>query len=132
MHDLLGDDSALDEFGPIAKQARIDASLSTTRIIPRERGGLTPTQINNVTKARIRQTVSNLVAAEMPAVQKALEELRADNPKVYLETLMAFMEFSLPKLKAMELDVSDNRESTKEMTLDELTRALQDSVVSTQ
>ena len=132
MHDLLGDDSALDEFAPIAKQARIDASLSTTRIIPKDRGGLTPTQINNVTKARIRQTVSNLVAGEMPAVQEALKELRADNPKVYLETLMAFMEFSLPKLKAMELDVSDNRESTKEMTLDELTRALQDSVVSTQ
>jgi hypothetical protein len=131
MHDLLGTDAALDEFAPIARQERINQSLAPTNE-PRPRGSLTPTQVNNITKARIRAAASNLVYEQMPNVKKALEELLGDNPKVYLETLMAFMEFSTPKLKAMELDVSDNRESAKDMTLDEITRAFADTVVSTQ
>lgn len=131
LHDLIGADDALDEFAPIARQERINHSIAPGRA-PRNVGALTPTQVNNITKARIRSTISSLVHEEMPAVKKALAELAGDNPKAYMETLMAFMEFALPKLKAMELDVSDNRESTKEMTLDELTRAFREDVVSTQ
>lgn len=130
MHDLLGHDDALDEFAPIPRQERINASIVPSTAT--KKGALTPTQVNNITKARIRSMCSEVVAGQIPAVKKALEELAADSPKAYLETLMAFMEFSLPKLKAMELDVSDNRENTKDMTLDELTKAFADSVVSTQ
>lgn len=127
MSDLCGS-GPLTEFGPVAKEELIAKSLAN----PGARGALSPTQINNVTKARIRQTVSNLIAEEMPQVKKALAEMAADNPKAYLETLMALMEFSLPKLKAMEIDVSDNRESTRQMTVQELQSAFSDTVVSTQ
>jgi hypothetical protein len=130
MHDLLGGDDAIDEFAPVPRQERIERSLTTDK--PPPRGALTPTQVNNITKARIRASCAELVHGELANVKKALDEIRGDNPKVYLDQLMAFMEFSMPKLKAMELDVSDNRESTREMTLAELEAALKDSVVSTQ
>lgn len=131
MSDLVGEDAELDEFAPIPRAERIAKSLATTE--PRKGGMLTPTQVNNITKARLRALCTDVVHEELPRVREALKALADDSPKVYLETLMAFMEFSMPKLKAMEIDVSDNRESAKEMTLDELQRAFSDtSVVSTQ
>lgn len=128
MSDLVGADVALDEYGPIPKEQLIEKSLAN----PKAPGALTIGKVDNITKARIRQTLSNVVALEIPHIQSALRELQSDSPKAYLETVMSFMEFSLPKLKAMELDVSDNRESAKAMTLEELQRAMGESVVSTQ
>ena len=129
--DLVGADDALDEFGPIATQDRIDASLKPT-VVRQAPGSLTPRKINEITKARVRALCTDIVAGEMPRVRAALEALAADNPKVYLDQLMAFMEFSLPKLKAMELDVSDNRENARTMGLAELEQAFMNSVVSNQ
>lgn len=126
MTDLIGANDALDEFGPIPKEQRIEQSLAR----PDAAGALTPGKINNITKARIRQNISNLVALELPHIQQALRELQDSSPKAYLEVVMEFMEFSLPKLKAMELDVSDNRESVKDMSTADLLNAF--SVVSTQ
>ena len=128
LSDLCGTQDSIEEFGIVPREERIAKSLAA----PRTPGALTPGQVNNITKARIRNEISKLVALELPEIQKALRELQADSPKAYLETVMQFMEFSLPKLKAMELDVSDNRENAKTMTLDDLQKAFGDSVVSTQ
>lgn len=131
MSDLVGDTDAIDEFAPVPRQVRLEAGIAPG-IKPAPAGALTARQVNNVTKARVRALCTDIVAGEMDRVRSALEALHGDNPKVYLDQLMAFMEFSTPKLKATEIDVSVNSESTKELGLAELEHAFRESVVSTQ
>lgn len=131
MTDLIGADDALDEFGPIPTQERVKASIAPG-IRPAPAGALTPRQVNSITQARVRALCTDIVAGEMDRVKKALEDLAADNPKVYLDQLMAFMEFSTPKLKAMEIQHTGQEQSARELTVAELEAAMRQSVVSVQ
>jgi hypothetical protein len=127
LNDLIGGD--LNEFGTLPQEAHIEASLKK----PDAAGALTLGRINNVSKARMRHQFARLLALEMPQIQTALAALHAENPKVYLDQVMALAEFALPKLKSVEIDVSANAESARALSLDDLTRALTDeSVVSVQ
>ncbi len=119
----------LNEFGQMPREEQIEASLAK----PDAAGALTLGRINNVSKARMRHQFAKLLALEMPQIQKALAALHAENPKVYLDQVMALAEFSLPKLKSVEIDVSANAESARALSLDDLQRALtDDNVVSVQ
>lgn len=125
--DLIGGD--LDEFGQLPREEHIVESLKR----PDAPGALALTKINNVSKARMRHQFANLLALELPAIQTALAALHAENPKVYLDQIMALAEFSLPKLKSVEIDVSANSESAKDLSLADLQNALlSDSIVSVQ
>jgi len=125
--DLIGGD--LDEFGQLPREEHIVESLKR----PNAPGALSLGKINNVSKARMRHQFAQLLALEMPAIQSALAELHKENPKVYLDQIMALAEFSLPKLKSVEIDVSANSESAKDLSLADLQNALlSDSVVSVQ
>jgi hypothetical protein len=125
--DLIGGD--LDEFGQLPREEHIVESLRK----PNAPGALSLGKINNVSKARMRHQFAQLLALEMPAIQSALAALHAENPKVYLDQIMALAEFSLPKLKSVEIDVSANSESAKDLSLADLQNALlSDSVVSVQ
>lgn len=125
--DLIGGD--LDEFGQLPREEHIVESLKR----PDAPGALTLGRINNVSKARMRHQFANLLALELPQIQTALAALHAENPKVYLDQIMALAEFSLPKLKSVEIDVSANSESAKDLSLADLQNALlSDSVVSVQ
>jgi hypothetical protein len=125
--DLIGGD--LDEFGQLPREEHIVESLRK----PNAPGALSLGKINNVSKARMRHQFAQLLALEMPAIQSALAELHKENPKVYLDQIMALAEFSLPKLKSVEIDVSANSESAKDLSLADLQNALlSDSVVSVQ
>jgi hypothetical protein len=89
--------------------------------------------MNGISKARMRHKFAQLLALELPHIQTALAELHKENPKVYLDQIMALAEFSLPKLKSVEIDVSANAESARALSLDDLQRALtDDTVVSVQ
>ncbi len=119
----------LNEFGQMPREEQIEASLAK----PDAAGALTLGRINNVSKARMRHQFAKLLALEMPQIQKALAALHAENPKVYLDQVMALAEFSLPKLKSVEIDVSANNESARSLSLEALQGALtDDSVVSVQ
>lgn len=127
MGDLVGGD--INEFGTLPREEHIEASLKA----PTAPGALSLGRINNVSKARMRHQFAKLLALELPQIQSALAELHKENPKVYLDQIMAIAEFSLPKLKSVEIDVSANAESARAMSLDDLQRALtDDSVVSVQ
>lgn len=125
--DLIGGD--LDEFGQLPREEHIVESLKR----PNAPGALSLGKINNVSKARMRHQMAQLLALELPQIQTALAALHAENPKVYLDQVMALAEFSLPKLKSVEIDVSANSESAKDLSLADLQNALlSDSVVSVQ
>lgn len=119
----------LNEFGQMPREEQIEASLAK----PDAAGAISLGRINNVSKARMRHQFAKLLALELPAIQSALAALHAENPKVYLDQIMALAEFSLPKLKSVEIDVSANAESARNLSLDDLQRALtDDNVVSVQ
>lgn len=125
--DLIGAD--INEFGQLPREEHIEASLKT----PNAPGALKIGTINNVSKARMRHAFAQVLALEVPHIQDALRELQRENPKVYLEKVMELAEFSLPKLKSVEIDVSANAESARSLSLADLQAALQSSdVVSTQ
>jgi hypothetical protein len=128
--DLLGEtDGPLDEFKQLPREELIQHSLAK----PESPGALKVGSINNITKARIRYSLSQLIALEIPNMQQALLDLRKESPKAYLEQVMELATFSLPKLKAVAIDVSDNRESNaRQLTLDELQSALVDDTVVSQ
>ncbi len=125
--DLVGGD--LNEFGQLPREEHIEASLAA----PNAAGAMTLGKINNVSKARMRHSFAKVLALELPHIQEALRELQKENPKVYLEKVMELAEFSLPKLKSVEIDVSANAESARNMSLADLQNALvDDTVVSVQ
>jgi hypothetical protein len=127
MSDLIG--GSLDEFGALPREEHIEKSLAQ----PDAAGALTLGRINNVSKARMRHQFANVLALEIPHIQEALRELQKENPKVYLEKVMELAEFSLPRLKSVEIDVSANAESARSMSIADLQRALNDdNVVSVQ
>lgn len=126
--DLIGGD--INEFGSLPREEHVRQSLEK----PQAPGALKIGSINNITKARIRYAMSQLIALEIPQIQQALRDLQAESPRAYLETVMELMTFSLPKLKSVEIDVSANSESAKNMSIADLQSALSsdESVVSTQ
>lgn len=128
LSDLIGGD--LNEFGQMPREEHIEASLAR----PDAPGAMSLGKINGVSKARMRHQFANLLALELPQIQSALKALHAENPKVYLDQVMALAEFSLPKLKSVEIDVSANSESARQLSLADLTNALasDESVVSVQ
>jgi hypothetical protein len=127
LNDLIGGD--LNEFGHLPREAHIEASLAA----PNAPGAMTLGKINGISKARMRHSFARVLALEIPHIQEALRELQKENPKVYLEKVMELAEFSLPKLKSVEIDVSANAENARSLSLDDLQRALtDDTVVSVQ
>ena len=120
----------MDEFGQLPREEHIEASLKQ----PDAPGAMTLGRINNVSKARMRHQFAQLLALELPQIQSALAALHAENPKVYLDQVMALAEFSLPKLKSVEIDVSANAENARSLSLADLQNALtsDDAVVSVQ
>jgi hypothetical protein len=128
LSDLVGAPE-LDEFGTLPREERIVQSLAQ----PDAPGAMTVGRINNISKARMRHAFAQVLNLELPHIQEALRELQKENPKVYLEKVMELAEFSLPKLKSVEIDVSANSESARNLSLADLQRALtDDAVVSVQ
>lgn len=119
----------LEEFGPLPKEVKLEQSLAN----PQMPGAYAPSTLKAITTARIRHQFSNLIASEMDNLKSALGELKAENPKVYIEKLTEVAEFALPKLKSVEVDVSANNESARTLSIAQLQAALvDDQVVSIQ
>lgn len=129
MSDLTGFGS-LEEFGVLPTEQRLETSLAK----PELPGAMRLGAINAISKARMRHQWANLLSEEMPNVKSALDALRAENPKAYLDKINELSEFALPKMKSVEVDHgSESSRRAQDLTLDELMGALSDnSVVSVQ
>src|SRR5690349_754346 len=120
MSDLTGF-TELDEFGVMPREEKLERSLEN----PKLPGAMKLGAIKEITKARMRHQFANLSSQEMPNVQKARADVRADNPKVYIDQFSALAEFALPKQRAVELDRdSEGARGARDMTMDQLMNAL--------
>jgi hypothetical protein len=101
------------------REEKIEASLAN----PQLPGAMKLGALKEITKARMRHQFANLISQEMPNVQDALREVKADNPKVYIDQFIALAEFALPKMKAVEVDHgSESGNSAKNLSMNDLMR----------
>jgi hypothetical protein len=78
-----------------------------------------------LTQQKIRQAFANLAHNNLDAVQSWLHSVAQDSPARAVELFLQLAEFSLPRLKATEVTVTQNN-SSKTYTIDELKRQLEE------
>lgn len=130
MSDLVGA-ASMEEFGKLPTEEKYQQSLAK----PNHPGGMKVATLNEISKARTRASFARLLHEQIQNgnVTAAFQELRENNPKVFLEKLMEFAEFSTPKLKSVEIEHTSGDGDAKKLTLEQLMGALtDDSVVSVQ
>lgn len=119
----------LNEFGVTPREEHFTQSLAN----PQLPGAMKLGALKEITKARLRHQFSNLIDAEFTHMQAALAELRAENPKVYLDQVMELAKFALPQMKAVELEQeSESGRSAKNLSMNELMKALMEPADDTQ
>lgn len=76
------------------------------------------------TAPRIRSLVNELLALNVERADYALQQLFAANPKVALELYIELAQFSLPKLKAVAVQVDDKSENPRSLSFAQLQQVL--------
>ena len=66
-----------------------------------------PNGSKNIATKEAREHIKTLFIGELDHIQKALEEIRKDNPSKYLELLSKFMPYWLPKMTEIEINPPD-------------------------
>lgn len=118
MSDLTGF-TELNEFGTTPREEHLVQTLEN----PKLPGAMKLGAVNAITKARMRHQFANLLSSEMENLRAALADLRAENPKVYIDQLLSAAEFALPRMKAVEIEKeSESARQAKEMSMDDLMR----------
>jgi hypothetical protein len=69
--------------------------------------------------------VNELLAGNIENADYALKQLFAANPKLGLEMYIELAQFSLPKLKAVAVQVDDRSENPRNLSFAQLQQALQ-------
>jgi hypothetical protein len=82
------------------------------------------TRIDKVTNARIRYAVSELVAMNLDNVNVWLGQVAAQSPKAAIELMIELMQFTTPKLKTIAVQVTDDTQNPKSMTIDQLQKLI--------
>lgn len=108
----------LNEFGVTPREEHLEQTLAN----PKLPGAMKLGAVKEITKARLRYQFSKLISAEFENMQAAFLELRKENPKVYIDQVLAAAEFALPKMKAVEIDESESGRQARELSMDELMR----------
>lgn len=77
--------------------------------------------MNAITKARISYALGELAQLNIPSVQQWLERVAEVNPRQAVELYLQLLEFSVPKLKAVEVtNLGQPEKPLAEYTLAEL------------
>ena len=66
-----------------------------------------PNGSKNIATKEAREHIKTLFIGELDHIQKALEEIRKDNPSKYLELLSKFMPYWLPKMTEIALNENE-------------------------
>jgi hypothetical protein len=99
-------------------EERMLRSLEGT--LPAEVPGLPLGQINNVTRARIRHSMAELAAGNVEHVQTWLHEVAKTQPAKAIELFIELVQFSLPRVKAVAVDVRSKDGSVSRMSMADL------------
>jgi hypothetical protein len=112
-----------------ARHATIDAdgsALTTEQrmalalITPDAPAALSQGVVRAVTQNRIRAAMAELSHGEIESVRTWLHDVARDNPAKAIELFIELAQFSLPKLKAVAVDVRSSDGSVKTMSVSEL------------
>lgn len=76
------------------------------------------------TAPKIRHLVNELLAMNVERADYALQQLFLMNPKVALELYIELAQFSLPKLKAVAVQVDDKTENPRSLSMAQLQQVL--------
>lgn len=118
-HTALADD----EFQMTAEE-RLQYSLAN----PEAPRAMSMRAANAVTKARINYALAELAQMNIPQVQEWLQRVGEVNPRQAIELYIQLCEFTVPKLKAVE--VTQNGSDTRplaELSLSELQRMAEEA-----
>jgi len=86
---------------------------------------LTLVEGEKATTPKIRQMVNELLAGNIQEADVALKTLLRANPKLGLELYVELAQFSLPKLKAVAVQVNDSSDNPRGMSFADLQKVLQ-------
>lgn len=101
-------------LGPASSTAPITPNLKL--VIPEGEKATTP---------KFRQMVNELLAGNIQEADVALKTLLRANPKLGLELYVELAQFSLPKLKAVAVQVNDSSDNPRGMSFADLQKVLQ-------
>lgn len=107
--------------GGLSTQDRIELGLMD----PTDSRALTQRQIKEVTANRLRAAMSEVIGENVSKLNGWLEKVAEDSPKAAIELVIELAQFSLPKLKAVAVDVRSGDGSVKTLSVADLEAALQ-------
>lgn len=88
---------------------------------------LSQTTIKKITQNQIRSAMSDLAHQNIGKVQQWLDNTAESNPALAVQLFLQLAEFSLPKLKAVSIDVRDEQKDVRQLSIADL-----QSIVSSQ
>lgn len=118
-----------DEFGSralavpgntLSTQDRIDLGLME----PTDPRALSQREIKAITTQRLRAAMSEVVGENIVKINTWLDQVAADSPKAAIELVIELAQFSLPKLKAVAVDVRSGDGSVKTLSVADLEAAM--------
>lgn len=96
---------------------------------------LNQNQAKKVTQNRIRAAMAELAHGKIEQINRWLDEVGEKDPSRAIELFMELAQFSLPKLKSVEIDVNNQSRDLKDLTVGQLEAILEgddNSVVAEQ
>ena len=131
-HDNFAQFALVDEDAGIT--ATTEERLNLALTAPDHPLALSQREAKKITANRIRSAMSELSHGKIEKVSEWLDRVAHDNPAEAIRLFMELAQFSLPKLKAIQIDVSSSDGSVKSMSVSQLEAMLGDEskVVDTQ
>lgn len=105
----------------LTTQDRIELGLAD----PTDSRALTQGQIKAVTLNRLRAAMSEVLQDNIAKINGLLNKVAEDSPKAAIELIIELAQFSMPKLKAVAVDVRSGDGSIKQYGLTELNSMLE-------
>lgn len=120
---------ANDDGVAMTAEQRLELTLTN----PSAQNALSLRSANAITKARISYALAELAQMNMMNAHNWLQRVAEVNPRQAFELYLQLLEFSTPKLKAVEVTQNDGGgKPMNEYTLAELQRIAAEKVVSSQ
>jgi len=123
MSDEFGRYAMVNGANALSTQDRIDLGLQD----PTDPRALSQGQIKNVTANRLRASLSEVVGENVAKINGWMDAVAADSPKAAIELLIELAQFSLPKLKAVAVDVRSGDGSMSTMSIADLQRLVSEN-----
>lgn len=105
-------------------EERILRSLDGT--LPADIPALPLSKIDNVTRSRIRHSMAELAAGNIDNVNRWLHKVAETSPAKAIELYIELLQFSLPKVKAIAVDVRSKDGSLAKLSMAELSSIVSD------